>query len=203
MFVRHCARAALVALFVLPTAAVAAPATPSLGTEVAYQYDFEGWFWNAQHTEAHHTLTLALVDGVVRPRLDPARPAAAARADAEAAATAAALLAHAPQPLRRDAHWTTTVPLGVGENGDDRIDVPVEVRVVAEQADGVTLQAVGNASGHASGGGYRSPVDVRVRLAAHVGAAIIDQLREAVEEDVHAGPYSQTMRWNWKLATTK
>ncbi len=198
MSIHRSARAAFAAFVLLPSAVLAATASASLGAAIPYRYEFEGWFWDAQRVESHHALTPALVNATSPPRADATRDAAA-RADAEVVATAAALFARAPEPMRRDQHWTTTIAVRVGENGEERIDVPVEVRVVAEQDGALTVHATGAASGQASGGGYRTPVDVRVRLAAHVTAATIDQLREAVEEDVHAGPYSRTMRWNWKL----
>lgn len=108
---------------------------------------------------------------------------------------ALALVNGAPSVLKTGASWASTVKIYASQTQE--IDVPVMVKVVKSDSTGIMLQAVGNASATLTQ--YGTPVTVSYQAAALYDGGWLRQAKSAAQEDVQAGPQSQTMTFAWSV----
>lgn len=108
---------------------------------------------------------------------------------------ALALANGAPAALKPGVSWASTVKIYASQTQE--IDVPVDVKVVKSDASGILLQAVGTASATLTQ--YGTPVTVSYQAAALYGGGWLKQAKSAAQEDVQAGPQSQTMTFAWSV----
>ncbi len=112
---------------------------------------------------------------------------------------ALALASNASSAPKPGDTWNSTVRLYA--SATQEIDVPVRVSVVKADRDSYTLQASGSASSTLTQ--YGTPINLAYQAAARFEGGWLVQARSAAQENVQAGPESQTMKFAWQLTRQK
>ena len=203
--------------------AVAAPAPLLLhsetGSALSYHIVFNGSFWNGEKRAFARDVQLTVLgDGKVRvvssgPAHDDGVTAQGTlRKNGEIDAPNASdrvlsfntieqILSAAPPSLERGATWTTSVPMQFNQT-DATVDLPVTVKVAADDANGVILQGTGAQTISTTYGGYPVPIDITVQFAMRITKHGFDRCDFAATELGHAGPQTQTLSWKWAMTPT-
>jgi hypothetical protein len=113
---------------------------------------------------------------------------------------AVALRGNMPANIAVGQTWRSTVSVFVAPK--QSMDVPVTVTYAKRMPNGaILLQAVGAGEGTLTD--YGTPFDLKYQAAALFDGSSLKQANSAAQEAVQAGPQSQTMKFNWSIATTK
>jgi hypothetical protein len=180
-----------------------------LSAPASYASTFNATLWNAERVDTHTTLRMTPTGPKVTLEYtdDKGTQSDVATNDCGALATskndrwvrqydnALALLQQSPQKLDAGVTWRSTVLLETGPT--QTTEVPVTVRVVHNDASGLLLQATGDASGTLAN--YQAPFKVSYQGVALFVHGALQAAKAASQEPVQAGPYSQTLQFNWTL----
>ncbi len=199
-------QALVLALATTSTASEATTAAPIVVPAVLsagpYRYTFDGTFWNGvkRSLSADELVTRRAGTVDIRVSRDDGPDREATPQERAPYEEIARVFGAGPSAFGVGSRWHTELAVQIGETINETTSVPLDVRVIRTDANGTLVQASGNAHAMQSGGGYRSPVDLTIRVAALVNGGTIVRYDSDTTEDVHAGPFSQQLHWRWSIA---
>jgi len=106
------------------------------------------------------------------------------------------LLVNAPADLKVGSTWKSII--GIFLSDVEHVDVPVTIKIVKMDSNGVFVQATGETTGILAQ--YGAPFDMTYQAAALFKDGMFIRANSAAQEAVQAGPQSQTMKFAWSVA---